>query len=131
MSKACKAKALPTATVKCSDCGHEQQVTAAVVNENGVAYYGSAYSHCNKCDGFAALVGEESRLTTLTRADCERIKRAVLNALGEVEEEFGLKLIIQSSGRFSATSFKLPIEFSTISAVAAASGLGTSRINHD
>ena len=54
-----------------------------------------------------------TKTTTITREICEQLKRAVLNALGEVEQEFGVKLTVKG-GKFSPTSFTLPIEFSTI-----------------
>lgn len=44
-----------TVTVRCADCGHEQQATSAVAfrrPDGAVSYYfGSAYRYCSECDG--------------------------------------------------------------------------------
>ena len=47
---------------KCVDCGHEQDVASAtsVLEAGGrrAYYFGSAYHHCDKCDGPMATVEE-------------------------------------------------------------------------
>lgn len=49
-------------TVRCTDCGHEQKVTPACVF--GVpfgeidAYFGSSFSHCDKCDGPPVVIAK-------------------------------------------------------------------------
>lgn len=55
----------PTVVVRCNDCGHKQAVTAATVDERGRAYFGSAYSHCDKCDGPTTDLGEPGRRIVL------------------------------------------------------------------
>ena len=54
-----------------------------------------------------------TKLTRITRGDCDVVRRAVVAALAGVEEQFGLKLVTKP-GRFSDTSFTFPIEFATV-----------------
>lgn len=78
-----------TVTVRCTACAHEQQVTSATAysDESGDRYvFGSAYSHCDVCDEFAAPV--ESTLPTPINfmAACDEMERSggsFAQAIGE------------------------------------------------